>query len=83
MGEASRNHTPSSIDFKLTSYDNNSATPKSFAPSSSQKTDAPPPVNTSPTQHNLDSIQAYMLNQDITEFNVASPKLDSLQICRQ
>ena len=57
-GEVSRNQTPSSIDFKLTSYDNNSATPKSFAPSSSQKTDAPPTV----MHQNLDSIQAYMLN---------------------
>ena len=52
MGEASRNQTPSSIDFKLTSYDNNSATPKSLAPSSSQKTDAPPTA----THQNLDSI---------------------------
>ena len=70
--EGTINQTPSSIDFKLTTKDDQSPTPLSYRPTSSaqKKLDA---------LHSLASIQAYMQKQQISEFN-SKPSCESLRL---
>ena len=82
----SRNYTPSSLEFKLTTKgEEQSTTPKSFAPSASQKTDAARIMEET-------SASAYLMkggigsdSKNISEFNFhhQSVALESLRIEKQ
>ena len=81
IDQVDSNQTPSSVEFKLTTRgEDMSTTPKSYAPSSTQKTDQKPEA----TQAQIyASVHAYLQKADISEFDTKHNDLSALDVKRQ